>query len=127
VCLPPFWRTLPCPSAPGQRHRLQGDRLADPDVLPEPVLAIQRKVSSSGGIQVGMTHAGQTVTIQLGDTSLRVIDQQGELLTTVPLNGTGEISGSRQQACWPGRPQIMLARYRCRPASSRACHRQPSR
>jgi hypothetical protein len=39
-----------------------------------------------------MTHAGKTVTIELGDTTLRVIDQHGEQITTVPRNGTGEIS-----------------------------------
>jgi hypothetical protein len=46
------WRTLPCPIPPGQRHKLQGVRLAGPDLLPERGLAIQRKVSSRGGIQV---------------------------------------------------------------------------
>jgi hypothetical protein len=28
----------------------------------------------------------------LGDTALRVIDSSGELITTVPRNGTGEIT-----------------------------------
>jgi hypothetical protein len=94
-----LWRTLPCPIPPGQRHRLQGVRLAGPDPLPQPRLAIQRKVSSRGGIQVarqriqvGFPHAGKTVTVELGDTTLRIIDQHGELITTVPRNGTGEIS-----------------------------------
>ena len=60
---------------------------------------IQRKVSSRGGIQVarqrvhvGLPHAGRIVTIELGDTTLRVTDPSGELLTTVPRNSTGEIS-----------------------------------
>jgi hypothetical protein len=104
-----LWRTLPCAVPPSQRHRLQGVRLAGPDPLPQPSLTIQRKVSSRGGIQVagqriqaGMTHACQTVTIELGDTSLRVIDQHGELIATVPRDGTGEISrykayGTRQR------------------------------
>ena len=94
-----LWRTLPCPIPPGQRHKLQGVRLAGPDPLPQPALTIQRKVSGRGGIQVarqriqvGFLHAGKTVTIELGDTTLRVIDQHGELITTVPRNGTGEIS-----------------------------------
>jgi transposase InsO family protein len=94
-----LWRTLPCPIPPGQRHRLQGVRLAGPDPLPQPRLSVQRKVSSRGGIQVarqriqvGFSHAGQTVTIELGDASLRVIDEHGELITTVPRNGSGEIS-----------------------------------
>ena len=78
-----LWRTLPCPIPPGQRHRLQGVRLAGPDPLPQPDLTIQRKVSSRGGIQVarqriqvGFTHAGQTVTIELADTTVRIIDQR---------------------------------------------------
>ncbi len=94
-----LWRTVPCPIPPGQRHRLQGVRLAGPEPLPPARLTIQRKVSSRGGIQVarqriqaGFSHAGQTVTIELGDTTLRVIDQHGELITTVPRNSTGEIS-----------------------------------
>jgi hypothetical protein len=60
---------------------------------------IQRKVSSRGGIQVarqcihvGLPHAGRIVTVELGDTTLRVIDGSGELLATVPRNSTGEIS-----------------------------------
>jgi hypothetical protein len=60
---------------------------------------IQRKVSSRGGIQVarqriqvGFPHAGRTVTIQLGDTILRIVDQRGELITTVPRLSNGEIS-----------------------------------
>ena len=43
-------------------------------------------------IQVGLSHAGKTVTIELGETMLRVIDQHGELITTGPRNGTAEIS-----------------------------------
>jgi hypothetical protein len=94
-----LWRTLPCPIPPGQRHKLQGVRLAGPQPLPPASMTIQRKVSSRGGIQVacqriqvGFGHAGKTVTIQLGDTTLRIIDDQGELITTVPRNSTGEIS-----------------------------------
>lgn len=34
-------------------------------------------------IQVGMTHAGKPVTIDLADISMRVIDQHGELIATV--------------------------------------------
>ena len=88
---------LPHPAR--RRHKLQGVRLAGPDPLPQARLAVQRKVSSRGGIQVagqriqvGFSHAGQTVTIQLGDTTVRIIDQNGEPMTTVPRNSTGEIS-----------------------------------
>jgi hypothetical protein len=94
-----LWHTLPCPIPPGQRHKLQGVRLAGPQPLPPASLAVQRKVSSRGGIQVarqriqvGLSHAGKLVTIEMGDASLRIIDQYGELVTTVPRNGKGEIS-----------------------------------
>jgi transposase InsO family protein len=94
-----LWRTLPCPIPPGQRHKLQGVRLAGPEPLPPASPLIQRKVSSRGGIRVarqrihvGLPHAGRIVTIELGDTTLRVIDPNGELLATVPRNSTGEIS-----------------------------------
>jgi hypothetical protein len=94
-----LWRTLPCPVAPGERHKLQGVRLAGPQPLPPASPVIQRKVSSRGGIQVarqrvqvGLPHAGQVVTVELGDTTLRVIDSNGELLATVPRTSTGEIS-----------------------------------
>ena len=39
-----------------------------------------------------MTHAGQTVTIELAGTTLRIISQHGELMTTVHRKGTGEVS-----------------------------------
>jgi len=94
-----LWRTLPCPVPPSERHKLQGVRLAGPRPLPSVRLVIQRKVSSRGGIQVarqrvqvGLPHAGRIVSIELGDTTLRVIDPNGELLTTVPRTSTGEIS-----------------------------------
>jgi len=93
-----LWRTLPCPVPPAQRYKLHGVRLAGPQPLP-PSLVIQRKVSSRGGIQVarqrvhvGLPHAGRIVTIEPGDTTLRIIGPDGELVTTVPRNGTGEIS-----------------------------------
>ena len=94
-----LWRTLACPIPPGQRHRLQGVRLAGPGPLPASALAVQRRVSSRGGvqvarqrIQVGFSHAGKTVTIELGETTLRIIDQHGELITTVPRATNGQIS-----------------------------------
>jgi hypothetical protein len=69
-------------------------------------LVIQRKVSSRGGIQVarqriqvGFSHAGETVTIQLGETTLRIIDQHGELITTVPRAANGEITRFKAHDC----------------------------
>jgi hypothetical protein len=47
-----LWRSLPCPIPPGQRHKLQGVRLAGPQPLPPASMVVQRKVSSRGGIQV---------------------------------------------------------------------------
>ena len=95
-----LWRTLPCPIPPGQRHRLQGVRLAAPEpVQPPAAIRIQRRVSSRGGIQVtrqrvqvGISHAGQTVTIDIGDTSLRILDQHDDLITTVPRRNTTPVS-----------------------------------
>ncbi len=95
-----LWRTLPCPIPPGQRHRLQGVRLATPEpVQPPAAIRIQRRVSSRGGIQVtrqkvqvGMSHAGKTVTIDIGDTSLRILDQHDDLIKTVPRTSTAPVS-----------------------------------
>lgn len=99
-----LWRTLPCPIPPAERHKLQGVRLAGPEPLPPAIPVIQRKVSSRGGIrvarqrvQVGLPHAGRIVTIELGDTTLRVTGPDGELLATVPRNSTGEISRFKAQ------------------------------
>jgi len=41
--------------------------------------------------QVGFRHVGQTVTIALADTTLRITDQHGELITSVPRASDGEI------------------------------------
>jgi hypothetical protein len=75
-----LWRTMACPIPPGQRHRLQGVRLADPAPLPPPAREVQRRVSARGGImvatqkiQVGMTHAGKTVTVLTGDSTFRLV------------------------------------------------------
>jgi transposase InsO family protein len=94
-----LWRTLPCPVPPAERHKLQGVRLAGPLPLPPASPLIQRKVSSRGAIrvarqrvQVGLPHAGRIVTIELGDTTLRITDPSGELLAVVPRNGEGEVS-----------------------------------
>jgi len=102
------WRTLPCPVPPARRHRLQGVRLAGPEPLPPASPVIQRKVSSRGGIrvarqhvQVGLPHAGRIVTVEPGDTTLRVTDPD-ELIAAVPRNTAGRSPGSRRTA--PGAP-----------------------
>src|SRR5215467_8333419 len=84
-----LWRTLPCPIPASQRHRLQGVRLAGPQPLPSASLVIQRKVSAaaaSGSPASTSKSACPTpgiVTIEPGDTTLRVIDSNGELLAIV--------------------------------------------
>jgi transposase InsO family protein len=104
-----LWRTLPCPIPPGERHRLQGVRLAGPEPLPVPVLSVQRRVSSRGGIQVahqriqvGMTHAAKIVTVMPeGDSFLLVID--GETVGVVPRTTSHEIDRYKAHATSPGR------------------------
>ena len=104
-----LWRTLPCPIPPGQRHRLQGVRLAGPAPLPEPATAVQRRVSSRGGIQVarqriqvGMTHAGKIVTVLPEDNSFRLVID-GETVGVVPRTTTREIDRYKAHATRPGR------------------------
>jgi len=104
-----LWRTLPCPIPPGQRHRLQGVRLAGPEPLPPAALSVQRRVSSRGGIQVarqrvqvGMTHASKIVTVipELGTFRL-VID--GEPIGVVPRTTGQEIDRYKAHATHPRR------------------------
>src|SRR5204863_4103889 len=85
-----LWRTLPCPIPPGQRHRLQGVRLAGPAPLPPSAITVQRRVSSRGGIQVarqriqvGMSHAGKTVTILTENDNFRLVID-GETVRLLP-------------------------------------------
>jgi transposase InsO family protein len=104
-----LWRTLPCPIPPGQRHRLQGVRLAGPDPLPDPVRAVQRRVSGRGSIQVarqriqvGMTHAGKIVTVVPdGDAFRLVVD--GDTVRVVPRATSHEIDRYKAHATHPGR------------------------
>jgi transposase InsO family protein len=104
-----LWRTLPCPIPPGQRHRLQGVRLAGPGPLPEAAAAVQRRVSSRGGIQVarqriqvGMTYAGKIVTVLSEDTSFRLVIG-AETVRVVPRTTSREIGRYKAYAT-PSRP-----------------------
>jgi transposase InsO family protein len=104
-----LWRTLPCPIPPGQRHRLQGVRRAGPAPLPGPAPAVQRRVSSRGGIQVarqriqvGMTHAGKIVTVLSEDNSFRLVID-GETVGVAPRTTTREINRYKAHATPPGR------------------------
>jgi hypothetical protein len=103
-----LWRTLPCPIPPGQRHRLQGARLAGPTPLPQAVATVQRRVSSRGGVQVarqrihvGMTHAGKIVTVVTENNSFRLVID-GETVATVPRTTSHEIDRYKAYATHPG-------------------------
>jgi hypothetical protein len=104
-----LWRTLPCPIPPGQRHRLQGVRPAGPAPLPEPAAAVQRRVSSRGGIQVagqriqvGMTHAGKIVTVLPEDDSFRLVIDD-ETAAVVPRTTSRETGRYKAYATRTGR------------------------
>src|SRR5215469_15725151 len=104
-----LWRTLPCPIPPGQRRRLQGVRLAGPAPLPDAAPAVQRRVSSRGGIQVarqriqvGMTHAGKIVTVICENNSFRLVID-GETVGVVPRTTSREINRYKAHATHPGR------------------------
>jgi hypothetical protein len=104
-----LWRTLPCPIPPGQRHRLQGVRLAGPAALPEATVTVQRRVSSRGGIQVarqrihvGMTHAGKIVTVVTENNSFHLVID-GETVGVVPRTTSREIDRYKAYATHPGR------------------------
>jgi len=104
-----LWRTLPCPIPPGQRHRLQGVRLAGPAPLPEAAPTVQRRVSSRGGIQVarqkiqvGMTHAGKIVTVVTETNSFRLVID-GDTVAVVPRTTSHQIGRFKAYATHPRR------------------------
>ena len=104
-----LWRTLACPIPPGQRHRLQGVRLAGPEPLPQADVTVQRRVSCRGGIQVagqriqaGMTHAGKIVTVTCENDSFRLVID-GETVGVVPRTTSREIDRHKAYATHPAR------------------------
>ena len=119
-----LWRTLPCPIPPGQRHRLQGVRLAGPDPSRQPAVTVQRRVSSRGGIQVarqriqvGITHAGKIVTVAPTLTPSGGSSTATAAARPVPRTTTGEISRFKAYATrqpqmnqgFPDPPQVHRA------------------
>ena len=103
-------RTLPCPVPASDRYRLRGARkaAASPPPATGPV-TVQRRVSSRGGImvatqkiQVGMIHAGQTVTVVAEDGQFRLVIG-GETVAVVPRTTTREIHRYKAYATHPGR------------------------
>ena len=92
-------RTVPFPLSPGQRARLYGARLAGPAPHPaEGPLRVGRRVSCQGSlqvagqrVQVGMGHAGKTVTVEVDESMLRIVDEHGQLLALVPRTNSKEV------------------------------------
>jgi transposase InsO family protein len=86
-----LWRSIPFTLPAAKRARLQGARQPGP---PPPArrgpVRVERRVSSRGGIQVigqrihvGMGHAGGTVTVEVDEHHLRVLDDNDEVLIVV--------------------------------------------
>jgi DDE superfamily endonuclease len=99
----------PTPIPPGERHRLQGARLAGAAPLPEATVTIQRRVSSRGGIQVarqrihvGMTHAGKIVTVIPETNTFRLV-LDGDTVAVVPRTTSHEIGRYKAHATHPRR------------------------
>jgi len=92
-------RTLPLTLTAAQRARLQGARLAGPppQIDRRPVRT-QRRVSTRGStmvigqkLQVGLRHAGQIVTIEINDSTLRGLDERDDLITLAPCTSTKDL------------------------------------
>ncbi len=92
-------RTIPLTLTPTQRTRLQGARTPGPaPLLDQRLTRVQRTMSCRGGtqiigqrIQVGLRYAGQIVTIEVDDTTLRVYDQREHLIKNVPRTSRKEV------------------------------------
>ena len=101
-------RTMPCPVPPADRSRLRGARraAASPPAPSGPV-TVQRRVSSPGGImvatqkiQVGLIHAGKTVTVTAEDHAFRLA-VDGQAVGMVPRTPTSEIHRYKVHAAHP--------------------------
>jgi hypothetical protein len=92
-------RTIPLALTPTQRARLQGARTPGPALLIDRrPTRVQRTVSCRGGtqiigqrVQVGLRYAGQIVTIEVDETTLRIYDQRDHLIQTVPRTSRKEV------------------------------------
>jgi transposase InsO family protein len=101
-------RTMACPVPAQSRYRLRGARRAG--ILPPPPggpITVQRRVSSRGGImvatqkiQVGMIHAGQTVTVVADDGQFRLVID-GQTVGVVPRTTSREIHRYKAYAAHP--------------------------
>ncbi|MGH3814459.1 MAG: hypothetical protein ACRDUV_18730, partial [Pseudonocardiaceae bacterium] len=92
-------RTIALTLTPTQRARLQGARMAGPPpLLNHRPTRVQRTVSCRGGtqiigqrVQVGLRYAGQIVTIEVDETTLRVYNQHDHLIKNVPRTSRKEV------------------------------------
>ncbi|HEX2290652.1 MAG TPA: hypothetical protein VHH53_10790 [Pseudonocardiaceae bacterium] len=92
-------RTIALTLTPTQRARLQGARTPGPTpLLDQRPARVQRTVSCRGGtqiigqrVQVGLRYAGQIVTIEIDETTLRVYDQRNHLIKHVPRTSRKEV------------------------------------
>ncbi len=92
-------RTIPLTLTPTQRARLQGARPPGPTpLLDQRPARVQRTVSCRGGtqiigqrVQVGLRYAGQIVTIEVDETTLRVYDHRDHLIKNVPRTSPKEV------------------------------------
>jgi hypothetical protein len=95
-----LWSTMPLPIQSAARSRIRGARLAGPPPrAPDGPVRVQRRVSERGAIQVcrqrvqvGLSHAGQTVTVDVDETRFHVYDQHGTMLTVVPRTNRREVT-----------------------------------
>jgi hypothetical protein len=95
-----LWRTLPSPLEPATRGRLRGARVAGPPpAIPDGHTRVQRRVSCRGGIQVcrqrvqvGLSHAGRIVTIEVDQSVFRILDERDTIIKTVPRTNTQEVT-----------------------------------
>lgn len=87
-----LWRTIAFTIPPAKQVRLQGARPAGAPPAPSTgPLRVERLVSCRGGIQVagqrvqvGLPHAREVVTVEVEDTILRISNESGTILKTVP-------------------------------------------
>lgn len=90
-------RTTPLTLTAAQRNRLRGAQTAGPPPhVDQRPARTQRRVSARGDTQVigqrvpvGLRHAGRIVTIEIGETVLRVYDERGDhLINQIPRTST---------------------------------------
>jgi hypothetical protein len=93
-------RTIPLTLNPTQRARLQGARTPSrAPLFDQRPTRVQRTVSCRGGtqiigqrVQVGLRYAGQIVTIEVDETTLRVYDQHEHLIKNLPRTSRKEVT-----------------------------------